>query len=283
MKEKENNYQLIVNDTSEQDTIKQRALALFQQNQKIKAKQACSKLNLPYDEKGKLINNYLSEFRYHLKFGNIPSEPKSLPHWRKWVWNSVVFSEEAHSRALCCGWRESRNRNGMLVFSGGLGSVEWFRNGTVLVLVKGSSHLGRAKTLFCRAFSFLSDDELKVLCSGSLREFGRHWVFDQEKEMPRFEIDQFRKSHGLRIFSDRSHPTAVEVEELEPIYLQGFIEAQNKLAENIRAHLDLIDAYRKEAEERSAVHMREHQKAESSFWNRIREVWKLLSTPLRWV
>ena len=222
MKEKENNYQLIVNDTSEQDTIKQRALALFQQNQKIKAKQACSKLNLPYDEKGKLINNYLSEFRYHLKFGNIPSEPKSLPHWRKWVWNSVVFSEEAHSRALCCGWRESRNRNGMLVFSGGLGSVEWFRNGTVLVLVKGSSHLGRAKTLFCRAFSFLSDDELKVLCSGSLREFGRHWVFDQEKEMPRFEIDQFRKSHGLRIFSDRSHPTAVEVEELEQILAAYF-------------------------------------------------------------
>lgn len=275
---KKRNYQLIVTDTSEHDAIKQRALALFQQNQKIKAKQACSELNLSYHEKGKLINTYLSEFRYQLKIGNIPSVPKTLPHWRKWVWNSVVFSDETHNRALCCGWKESKNRNRMLVFSDRLGSVQWFRNGTVLILMKGSSNLGMAKTLFCRAFSFLSDDTLNELCSGSLREVGRHWVFEQGKDMPRFEIDQFQKSHGLKIFSDGSHPTAVEIEETVPIYLQDMIEVQNKLAENIRAHLDLIETWKRESEERSAVHMRQCREFDGK--QRIQGFLRWMVTPL---
>lgn len=275
------NCNITVDYASKEDSIKHRVSALFQRNPRVTAKKTCSILHLSYPERGQLIRNYLSEFRRNLHFGNIPSVPISLPHRRIWVWNRVVWSVGAQERALSCGWKLSRNRNGMLVFRSGLGSVEWFQSGTVLVLLRVASHLGYAKSLVSQAFSWLDDAELLRLCEGSFREIRRHWVFEQGKPMIRFEVRQFQKSHGLRIFSDGSHPSAVEVEELPPIYLQMMIDQQDKLAENLKSHRELIEAYKIEAEKRAAacpecVRSLSPGLAED-FW---RKFWRVLTTSL---
>lgn len=252
------NSNVRVDYSSEERTLKEKTCILFCQNSRIKAKQVCSFYNLPYGKHGPTINNYLSEFRSNLKYGHIPSEPKNAPHWRKWVWNKVLFCDKGRSEALSNGWKESRNRNGMLVFKDKLGSVGWFQNGTVLVLLKGCSNLAMAKTLFCRAFMWLSDLELSRYCEGSSREVGRHMVFFVGKEVPKFEIDYYKKSHGLRIFSDRSHTNAVEVEETEPLYLQGILRVQEMFKDNMNDHLVLVNSIGKAATslEKAAVVLR---------------------------
>lgn len=277
--------------TSGEETLKQRVYTLFQQNQSLTAKKACSILHLSIRDKGQTIRNYLSEFRCNPHFGRVPSTAHNLPHSRKWLGSKVVFSVRAEKKALSCGWRVSKNRNRMLVYRHGLGSVEWFRNGTVLVHVRGSSNVGVAKTLFCRAFSWLDDAELLRLCEGPFREFKRQWVIEQGKAFPRFEIKQFEKSHGLRIFSDGSHPTAVEVEETVPLYMQPMIEQQNRLAENLeilsresKIHLEMIEIWKREAAERAAAYSgcvgSGSPGLAEGFWVRMREVWRLLVTPL---
>jgi hypothetical protein len=280
-KELSDKRQLTLIDTSEESNLKQRVYALFQQFPRISPKEACRMLNLSHAEKGHTIRTYLSGFRCQSNFGNIPSVPISLPHWRKWRWNPVVFTEEGRDKALSSGWRVSKNRNKMLVFRHGLGSVEWFQNGTVWLVLRGSSSLGNAKTLVCRAFCWLSDSDLSRLCEGSLREFSRQWVFETGSKLPRFEISQFQKSHGLRIFTDRSHPTSVEIEELEPLYLQMIIDQQNKFGENLRSHLDLVQSLNAESKKRVADYDNWRiSHSPGSGGSLLRRFWAVMTTPL---
>lgn len=277
-KSRTKNSNIIVDYSSGERTLKEKAYALFCQNPRIKAKQVCSFYHIPYTEHGQTINNYLSGFRYNPNYGHIPSEPKNSPHCRKWVWNKVVFSDEGRSEALSHGWRLSKNRNRMLVFKDRLGSVQWFESGTVLVLLRGCSRLADAKTLFWRSFSWLGDEECSRLCEGSLREVGRHWVFDVGVELPRFKLPFFRKTHGLTIKSNGSHPGKLEVvETAAPLYLQDFITTQKLLAQNIRSHLELIENWKKESEERAAAHSEDHSKSDEGFW---RKFLRVMTTPL---
>ncbi len=271
------NSNIIVDYTSEERTLKEKTFTVYSQNPKIKAKQVCSVYNISYKEHGQTINNYLSEFRSNLKNGHIPSEPKNSPHCRKWVWNKVLFNDNRKSEALCNGWKQSKNRNRMLVFRNGLGSVQWFETGTVNVFPKGSSKLADAKTLLCRAFSWLDPMELSSLCDGSFREVGKHWVFDVGVDLPKFKLDSFKKTHGLTIKSDGSHPGKLEVEETVPIYLHDFIAAQNMFAENIKSHLKLVEVLTKEAEDRTAAHSKDYVDYGESFW---RKFLRLMVTPL---
>lgn len=153
----------------------------------------------------------------------------------------------------------------MLVFRDKLGSVQWFESGTANVLPKGSSNLADAKTLLCRAFTWLDNLELSSLCEGSPREIGRHWVFDVGVDLPRFKLPFFRKTHGLTIKSDGSHPGKLEVVETVPLYLQETNNTLSLFAENIRAHLELIRVLTIEAEERAAAHSMEQSETKESF------------------
>jgi len=271
------NSNIIVDYSSEEKTLKEKTYTLFCQNPRTKARKVCSFYHIPYKEHGQTINNYLSRFRYNQKYGHIPSEPKNSLHCRKWVWNKVPFSIEGKSEALSNGWRQSSNRNRMLVFKDKLGSVQWFESGTAIVMPKGSSRLADAKTLLWRAFSWLDVMELSRLCDGSCTEFEKHWVFDVGVALPRFKLPFFRDTHGLTIKSDGSHPGKLEVVETVPLYLQNFITTQNLMAQNIRSHLELIERWKRESEERVAAHSEDHSKSDEGFW---RKFLRVMVTPL---
>lgn len=77
-----------------------------------------------------------------------------------------------------------------------------------------------------------------------------NWVFDVGASVPRFDIRTFERSHGLRIYTDGSHPSAIEVEETEPFWLSNFRRVTEQFGQEIKEHLKLIKTWRREAQSR---------------------------------
>lgn len=237
--------------TTRSDSLRQQIYELWVENPYITAKKICEKLSLNYKKYNNMINVRLSEFRSYYKFG-LPQKTQVSRHRCVFVWECVPRGGfepggEMSLNVWKVGWRIAANRNGMWVFRDVRGSVHWYKEGLVRLYLKGPVQLARVKELFCKAFSWFSGAELSKYLDVPLREELKHWVFDVGAPMPRFDIRQFERSHGLRIFTDGSHPTALEVEETRPFWLGAFEAATEKFGEEIQAHLKLIDMWRKEA------------------------------------
>lgn len=162
-----------------------------------------------------------------------------------------MFYRERAVRKLY-GWVQAMQpqRNPFLIFRGDYGTVHWYKSGKVLLYLRGQVQLARVKELFSEAFSFLPDEILNRYLDLPLRTESRHMVFEIGKELPKFDIRFYEKSHGMRIFVDGSHPTSVEVSETEPFWLSSLENVTAKLADEIDEHLALIRDYREEAKAR---------------------------------
>lgn len=224
-------------------------------------------INFGYDHANKqTVKNYMMEWRTRNAFQARPLRP----HRRMFRW-SVERTDERERLALNHGWRLTANRNRMLVFKYLYGTVHWHRaslGGNVIVHIRGQATLAMAQETFSRAFeTVLPWDEVRRLVEAPVREVGRHLVFDLGQPLPRFEIRHFEKSHGLRIYSDGSHPTAIEVAETEPFWISrlddmagSFKATSESFQASMQEHVDVIRQFRDESDKRS------------------REVTKLLST-----
>lgn len=258
------------------ESIRKKVYEAWVQNPYFTATKICRKLHLKYKKHGNYVNKLLSEFRSYHKLG-LPLGPQKLPHKRVFVWENVPrslfcgvrvvgreFESEGHLRAAMrlCGWSEVANRNQMWVFRDDLGAVHWYKGGLVRLYLRGALQLAKAKELFCRAFSWLGDEELAKYLDVPLREKSKHWVFELGAPVPRFDIRKFERSHGIRIFADGSHPTAVEVEETEPFWIGELREVTRAFGEEIKAHMELIKEWQKEAKARR----------EQGLWNRIKRL-----------
>jgi len=188
------------------------------------------------------VNKLLSEFRSYHNFGS--ALKAQLPHRRVFVWDRV---EGDTTVALDHGWVKTSNRNGMFVFGDDYGSMHWYKGGLVRLYLRGAVQLARAKELFCRAFSWFSGEQLCRFLDVPLREESRHWVFELDKPVSRFDIRRFKRSHGIRIFADKSHPTAIEIEESQPFWIGELREAVELFGLEIKEHLKLIKEWKKEA------------------------------------
>ena len=239
------------------DSIRQRIYKLWTKNPYITAKPACKKLNLNYKKHGSYIRKELSHFRSYHKFG-LPQKALN-PHRRIFVWENVprslLFCGDMCRSLEKLGWSEVSNRNGMWIFRDDRGSVHWYKGGLVRLYLRGAVQLARAKELFCKAFSWFSNEQFVEFLDCPLREELRHWVFDVGAPMPRFDIRNFEKSHGIRIFTDGSHPTSLEVEETRPLSMIQFEEVittlgstVNSLALQIKEHMKLIQEWQREAD-----------------------------------
>jgi len=204
----------------------------------ITAKKACNSLNLNYGKHGKYLNNLLSEFRSNPSIG-LPLKAHSL-HKRVFVWENVprnllldyLGAKEFH-RGL--GWNSISNRNGMWVFKGKLGSIHWYKGGLVRLYMKGSVMLAQVKELFCRAFWWFSIEDWNKYLDVPLLEVERHWVFDIGAPVTPFVINNFKHSHGLQIFVDKSHPNAVEVKETVPFWVKRLLRELDSLNKKFEA------------------------------------------------
>ena len=238
-------------------SIRKNLYNLWAYNPYLTPKKACEQLQLDYKHHGNYVKKLLSEFRSYYSFGS-PQEALRCPHRRVFVWERVVGDRV---EALKGGWVEVANKNGMFVFRHDLGSVHWYRNGLVRLYLRGSVQLARAKELFCKAFSWFSNEEFKKYLDVPLREESKHWVFDLGAPVPRFDIRKFERSHGLRIYNDKSHTTSIEVEETSPFWIdewrktnQEFGRVIGQFGVEIKEHLKLIQEWQKEAVTRIGVY-----------------------------
>jgi len=229
-------------------SIRKRIFNAWVENPYVTPKPLCKQLKLDYQHHGNYVKKLLSEFRSYYNYG---SPQKALAHRRVFVWRNVPrtgFEPERY------GWVEVANRNGMFVFRGDFGSVHWYKGGLVRLYLRGPVKLAHAKELFCHAFSWLTPEEWSRYLDVPLREESKHWVFELGSPVPRFDIRKFERSHGIRIFADKSHPTAIEVEESTPFWLgqveesmSSFGDLHTQFGENLKAHMKLIKEWRKEA------------------------------------
>lgn len=233
-------------------TIRQGVYILWVANPILKAWKICEILHLAYHRSGAYVNKLLSEFRSYHVLGSPQKALKRLPHRRVFVWECVPrkwLDGWLLERGIpkddwlgVLGWRRVVNRNGMLVYRDHKerGTVHWYKGGLVRLYLKGPVVLARAKELFCEAFKFIPKEQLFKFVDAPLREESRHWVFDVGSPLPRFDIRQFERSHGIRIFVDGSHPTAVEVIESSPFWLTRLETAVENFGIYMKDHLGLV-------------------------------------------
>jgi len=234
------------------DSIRQKVLKIWSENPHIKAKEVCRILNLEYTEHGPYVNNRLSEYRSHYSIGSPLELHRRIFEW-KYVPRLLLFErlrcreEDVGPGFKALGWEMADNRNRMLVFRHEYGSVHWFKGGKVILFLRGPASLSRAKELFCKVFSWFDPKELCKYVDAPLREESKQWVFDVGAPVPPFDIRTFKQSHGIRIYTDKSHKRAIEVEETRPFWLDEFRDTVSKFGEEIGEHMKLIGEWREEA------------------------------------
>ena len=248
-------------DTIDSLPLKTKVLQIWLENKYITAKKICKKLKINYKTYGKTINTYLSLFRSQQRSGLVQKAHGVSSHKKVYYCSEKLpVNTKLEERALASGWKQSKNKNRMLIYRSSKGSVVWYRGGLILIYLKGNVPRARALEMFWIAFVFLGDKELDRL-SKLFVPFSRHNVFKIGTPLPRFDIQYFKPSYGLRILCDGSHEDSVEIEESMPIFMQPFLEVLNSLrkanessvesnkimndnvllfSENMRSHLELV-------------------------------------------
>jgi hypothetical protein len=249
--------------TGNSSGIRKQIFEEWVKNPYVTATKICETCHFNYEKHGNYINRLLSEFRSYTDLG-LPQEPLRLEH-RTFEWENIPREElpgngefERRLKFHRPGWVLAKdNNNGMWVFRDGLGSVHWYKEGKVLLYLKGELKLAKVKELFCKAFSFMKQDceFFEKYLDVPLREVFRKWIFEMGKPVPKFDIRTFERSHGLRIFTDLSHPTSIHISEAQPFWLEEQRQATaelggvvQQLGVEIQEHLKLIKMWQEEAQ-----------------------------------
>lgn len=224
------------------NSLRQRLYRLWVRNEHLSPQRCAKELGVSYREKGNYVRKLLSVFRNSHYFEQVQN--LQVRHKRSAEWEYVPFDRK---RALEHGWVESRNRNKKLIYHDEpRGTVDWFNNGHVILHLSASipnkQKLAKIKELFCRAFSWFGSEEWEKYLECPIRETSKHWIFDVGAELPRFDIRTFEKSHGLRIYTDGSHPSSVEVAETEPFWIDELKDINEQFGENLKTHLQMIQS-----------------------------------------
>lgn len=243
------------------DSLRRKVYDEWVNNPYVLPKQTCEKLGLTYSDHGNYVHKLLSEFRSYYSFGS-PQQPHVLPEHRVFEWAGVPREllpgeGELERRLSEWGWKCVVNRNDMWVWRDpqGRGTVHWYQGGLVRVYLRGELQLARAKELFCRAFRWFDANDLRKYLDVPLKETYRKWTFEMGQPVPRFDIRQFERSHGLRIFTDGSHPTSWHVGESIPFWLDEQRESTAEFGKvvlefgvEIREHMKLIRLWQEQAQ-----------------------------------
>jgi hypothetical protein len=262
-------------DAVDTQSLKTQVFELLAKDPQLTVGKICRILDVSTKSRRKTVRQYVWLFKTSTFLGIPQGSP--LPHKRVFVWEYV--DRHLAGSGIPRGWVKIANRNGMWSYRDALcGGVHWHKNGVVRLYLRGAVQLARAKELFSRAFGWLTDEQLCKYLDLPLHETSRHWVFDVGVPLPRFDVRSFKRSHGIRVFSDRSHPNAVEIEETVPLglsvrfdrmdekfdyLLQGGSTSQQLL----RANLGLLQAKVQEDREKSE----RGNGGENKFMTRTRE------------
>lgn len=240
-------------------SLRKQLYDLWVSNPYVTPKNACEQLKFPWNEKRKYVKKLLSEFRSYYTLG-LPQKAQRLEK-RTFEWSCIPrIYENGGEMPLAVwgiGWRPVKgNNNGMWVFRGNFGSVHWYKEGLVHLYLRGELIEAKAKELFCKAFSFMTQDKafFERFLDVPLRETYRKWIFEIGSPMPKIDIRTFERSHGLHIFTDLSHRTSLHVGESTPYWIGEQRQATSELGGvvqqlgvEIQEHMKLIRMWQDEA------------------------------------
>jgi hypothetical protein len=139
------------------------------------------------------------------------------------------------------GWALNK-RNKLLHFKDEDGSILWHNTNRVELFLKRESNSAIVKRLFCKAFDSFIPDWKEIDSILNEGEFtGRHHTFKIGDILPSFSIPYFARSHGLTIYSDGSHPDAIEVNETKPFWLNEMRQIGEDFKQNMASHMSLLN------------------------------------------
>jgi hypothetical protein len=225
------------------DSIAAGIRQFVQQNPQSSTKLTCAALNLDYQRYGQYVRNQRSLLKRN-KYNKLQHDS----HRNLYVWNLPQLNdlkEKIQISPRGFGWNCHAKNKLLFLHDDALGSVLWHNTNRIELYLKGKPLVGRAKTLFCKAF--FSDQLVpdireidKIFNKGRIE--GKHHVFLIGKQVPRFQIDYFASSHGLTILNDKSHEESIEVVENKPFWLDDLQKIGADFKENMAKHMQLLDA-----------------------------------------
>lgn len=232
---------------SETQTLKQSVFKLLDKYHDLEPSAICRQLQVPYRKHGATVANYKTEWKSHFRNGLGSKCPTSQHHVRAFCY---VPKSVVRGRAVDVGWIESRNRNRGLIWKDpAFGRVEWFESGRVNVMIRKPQHMGRVKTLLCRAFyetGLIFDSKVLDAFLANVHWKGSDDVFEFPVRLPYRVIDNYTETHGIRIVTgDLSHPNAVEVQWVHPDWLERLELLQHHSIKTIEANSEQISQFSK--------------------------------------
>lgn len=268
------------NDYREYRSLREAVFRQLEENQYLSLSAQMKKIRretLFRHPKYQTVKNYRSEWRSSYPLNGLV--PKAQHYGYGCLDANAEFGADPNlwERAVCCGWRESRNRNRERWHRVGRVSLAWSRCGTVRFHFKGALPKSYLLTAFSSAFwsalrtwerwSEKSDNELaeyiRALFFRRFRWGPHHSTYETGVPLPRLVIRDRKRSHGETIkLGDGSHPTKLEIEETEPFWASGLKKSVEKLdftvgkidgvidkfGENLNSHMELIKTWREENE-----------------------------------
>ena len=263
------------------ESIAQKVYSLWVKNPYITARKICEIEPFDYKKSGNYINKLLSQYRSYHRFGS-PQKPH-LPKHRTFEWEKISRTlvpgkAPIKKRLKLWGWEEVSNQNGMWTYKdpNARGTVHWYKGGLVRLYLKGELQEARVKELFCRAFSWMTPKEFDKYLSGRLKEVYKKWTFELGAPTPRFDIREFERSHGIRIFTDGSDPRAIHVGESTPFWIGEQRQATSELSETIsqlgvqiQEHMKLIKLWQKEAKQQRKKPKTQRKRGKQSWFKRF--------------
>jgi hypothetical protein len=143
------------------------------------------------------------------------------------------------AKAVSVGWRLSKNRNKILLWDEpGLGRVQWWETGSVLVHVAKPIQMARVKTLLYHAFNntgLIYNWEIMAQFVNSADWYSSHDTYDtpDNKPLPYMKITTYEVL-GVKAIKtgDFSHRNKLEVEVAKPKIVERYEELIGLLKSN---------------------------------------------------
>jgi hypothetical protein len=226
------------------ETLKAQVYGILDKQHDLKSILLCKILHLNYKQNGEYIRKLRYLWKRDFKNGLGPKSPTSQHNARALCF---VPGTVSRARALELGWRQSRNRNRVLVWRDqGYGRIEWWETRRCLVHVNKPQTMGRVKQFLSNVFfrsGLIFSVEVFNQFIDSVEWFGAHDVYDQGERVPYAVIDDYRERLGV-VFraGDLSHPDCYEIEWCKPAWAEKFEQLSRAAIQALEISSKMIDA-----------------------------------------
>lgn len=220
------------------ETLSSQIRELLDKDHILTAKNLCKLLNLPYLPNRDYINHIRSKWKSDYKIG-LGGKCLRFHNVRA---SATVPVGVVRGQAIVSGWRVTRARNRMLVWSDHLGRLEWFETGRVNVFIRKPASEGKAVQLLANGFTkcgLILDIKVWETVRRSLQFVGEHATLDLGVPLPYSRIELIKDSNGVVVKTgDLSHPTSIEIEFCYPRWAERNENLLNSLLGSLREGLN---------------------------------------------